>query len=296
MENMEPPASKLTTKQKVFLFFLLSAYCGISIFSTINVFFKFSDIDDEISNFCGQIKEKVLKEDYKECSDISTDFGVWSIIQGIAVIVLFVINLMIFLIAFISVTCGTNCTEKCCTIGKEIPQCAIECYECGTKCGKCITEAAFKNPVIIQFIISILCIITTPAMLSASKKGDSLYDHLIQKYDLSGIYGIDSKGFNTSLILVIVFFALILASTPIYWILSKCYFNKINLPDIKENAGNNAEVNIQNESCKDLANTNEPPSIMATNSEIKPNNFVIKGETNSNVKNEVNSNVNEVNN
>ena len=35
---------------------------------------------------------------------------------------------------------------------------------------------------------------------------------------------------------------------------------------------------------------------METNSEIKPNNFEFKGETNSNIKNEVNSNINEANN
>ena len=203
---------------------------------------------------------------------------------------------MILLIAFISFSCGVNCIFKCCTIGKEIPQCAQKCYKCGMECGECIIKAAFKNPVLIQFIISILCCIATSVMLSASKKRDSLHNHLIQKYGLSGIGGIDSKPFNKSLILVIVFFALILASTPIYWILSKCYFNKIDLPDIKENAGNNAEVSIQNESSKDLANKNEPPSIMATNSAFNPNNFEIKGETNSNIKNEVNSNVNEVNN
>ena len=36
----------------------------------------------------------------------------------------------------------------------------------------CITNAAFKNPVFIQFCISIICLATTSAMLSASKKGD----------------------------------------------------------------------------------------------------------------------------
>ena len=77
------------------------------------------------------------------------------------------------------------------------------------------------------------------------------------------------------------FFALILASTPIYWILSKCYFNKIDLPDIKVNARNKAEINIQNESSQDIAN--KEPNIMETNSEITPNNFEFKGETNSNI-------------
>ena len=65
METIKTTASHLPTKQKVFLFFLLSAYCGISIFSTIKVFFKFSDIDDDISDFVDKFKKRFLKKTVK---------------------------------------------------------------------------------------------------------------------------------------------------------------------------------------------------------------------------------------
>ena len=153
------------------------------------------------------------------------------------------------------------------------PKCA-ECLKCGIKCAECIRNAAVNNPVVIQFFISIFCCAATSVLLSASKRGDSLCSQLIQKYNLIGKGSCDLEGIITPLIIVIIFFALILASTPIYWILSKCYFNKIDLPDTKVNAGNKAEINIQNESAQDIAN--KEPNIMETNSEIKPNNFEFK--------------------
>ena len=291
--NIKTTSSLLPTKQKVYLFILLAAYFGISIFSTIKVFVKFLDLDDDISDFCGRIKGEILSKDYEECHSISTDFEAWGCIQGIVVIILFVINLMISVMTFISFSCGTKCAFECCTICRTSPQC-FECLQWGIKWAECITNAAVNNPVVIQFFISIFCCAATSALLSASKRGDSLCSQLIQKYNLIGKGGCDLEGIITPLIIVIVFFALILASTPIYWILSKCYFNKIDLPDTKVNAGNKAEINIQNESSQDIAN--KEPNIMETNSEIKPNNFEFKGETNSNIKNEVNSNINEANN
>ena len=232
---MEKGASSLPSKQKIFLFILLLGYFGISIYSIIKVLTKFTKLEDDISDFCGKIKKEVLSQDYKECSDISHNFEMWGIFQGWAAIILFVINLMIFIIIFKSIACGPKCIDNCCTICQN-------CLPQMIKCFICITNAAFKNPVLIQFCISIICLATTSAMLSASKKGDSFHDQLFQKYNLIGMGGYSLKEINTSLIIVIIFFVLIIASTPIYWILSKCYFNKIGLPDKKVNAGKKAQI------------------------------------------------------
>ena len=78
--NIKTTSSLLSTKQKVYLFILLAAYFGISIFSTIKFFVKFSDLDDDISDFCGGIKGEVLSNDYEECHTISTDFEAWGCI------------------------------------------------------------------------------------------------------------------------------------------------------------------------------------------------------------------------
>ena len=271
-----------------------TTYNGCSVFNTIKVFFTSSDIDDEMSSLsskCYEIRRQTngADEDVNNFEKCANDFGYMFIVQGIAFIVLFAIDLMIFIIAFISQTCGEKCTFECCTLCQKCPQ----LLEGGISCYKCIVNAAFKNPVLLQFIIGILCLCTTIAMLSLNKKGESLSTKLAQKYSLGGY---DSRNINGYLVIVIVFLIVIIISTIIYWILSKCYFNKIDIPNTKENMGNSPEANVTQDSSKIEAYSNEQNNNMATNSEFKQNTYDFKGITNLNINNEANSNVNEARN
>ena len=295
---MKTPSSSFPIQQKINMFLLFAIYFAISIFNTIKVFFIFSDLEEDMLSLfrnCNDIRGKILGTDkdldnYKKCLN---DFSTWGIIQGIAMIILLVINLMIFLIVFVSVVFGVKWARKCCAIRKSCPHCCRRCLKCGIKCTNCIAIYALKNPVTIQFIISFFSLIATIIMLSNFKKADSLSTNLIKKY---GVYGYDSKKIDSFIVMLIVFLIIILAGTMVYWILCKCYYNKLAFLNIKinntNNAGNNAEVKVSVDSSKISTNSREPNLNLDTNlNTYTTNNLDPKAATNYNVNETTNQDV-----
>ena len=271
---MKTPSSSFPIQQKINMFLLFAIYFAISIFNTIKVFFIFSDLEEDMLSLfrnCNDIRGKILGTDkdldnYKKCLN---DFSTWGIIQGIAMIILLVINLMIFLIIFVSVVFGVKWARECSSIRKSCPHCCRSCLKCVKKCTNCITIYALKNPVLIQFIISFFSLIATIIVLSNFKKADSLSTNLIKKYEVNGY---DSKKIDSFIVMVIVFLIIILAGTVAYWILCKCYYNKLAFSNIKinntnntNNAGKNADVKVSIDSSKIGINSREPNLNLDTN-------------------------------
>lgn len=275
-------ASKLPTKQKVYLGILLLGYLGISIFGIFKVLLLWSNVENDMSSFlrnCHSETNNLKDEQLDEFKKHYDDFGVWGIIQGIVFIILLIIDLMIFIIDFISISWGNQCLFNCCSICR----CSKDCLECGEKCANCIFENAINNPVIIQFFLGVLSLIATIVVLANSKKGESLSESLNQKCNVGGY---DTKNIHANLVIVIVFLIVILFSSIVYWILSKCYFNKISPSDTNSNTGNNAELNSSNNSSNKAVVTNSTGLNLATKNEFKMETSSNKNETkNSNINN-----------
>ena len=186
------------------------------------------------------IKNSEIIEDSNGGSSNYSDTETFNVIKIIVAASLVFIDFMISVFILISLQAGIECTNCCCGPCAQTPQCT----KCGSFCINCITNNALYHPLTIQLILGFIDIILTFTVIKIK---------------------------NANIILILVFLFVIEISTIVYYVLSKCYFNKI--PEITSPVANTSNVtNV-------TVNQQKQPSLpMTTNTESTSNQKVYENK------------------